>query len=200
MPGTDLNIISGTSFHVNGLTLVPSSDFTLNNISLTKNNRNTNYIGHPTIARYYKFSNTTNPFDGIASVYYQDEELNGGTSANLNLEIHNGINWNISSLDQNDFFNKVVTSQKFSNSLNEITLADLSIIPSLKVIGNPITNGILKFKINTESTVSLYSFEGLPIWSKKLQPGIYNEPVSNLFAGSYVLKANQLSQTVLIIK
>ena len=41
--GTPMTINGGTPFSVGGLVLNPSSDFTLNNISITKNEKVTNY-------------------------------------------------------------------------------------------------------------------------------------------------------------
>jgi len=56
--GTPMTINGGTPFSVSGLVITPSSDFTLNNISITKNEKVTNYLGQSTLARVYEFSNT----------------------------------------------------------------------------------------------------------------------------------------------
>ena len=196
---TPMTINGGTSFSVSGLVLIPSSDFTLNNISVTKNENVTNYIGQSTVSRVYKFSNTTNPFVGEAGIRYQAQELNRGNYADLKLQVHNGNNWLVVPLKTNDIFNHNTQSQAFSQSLNEIVLTDNAFTPTLNVLGNPVNNGVLRFAINADSEVSLYSFEGALLWTKKYLVGTYSVDVSHLTSGTFMLRANQLSRTVLIV-
>jgi len=197
--GTPMTINGGTSFSVSGLVLTPSSDFTLNNISVTKNEKVTNYIGQSTVSRVYKFSNTTNPFVGEAGIRYQAQELNSGNYVNLKLQVHNGNNWSVVPLKTNDVYNHNTQSQSFSQSLNEIVLTDNAFTPTLNVLGNPVNNGVLRFAINADSEVSLYSFEGALLWTKKYVVGTYSVDVSHLTSGTFMLRANQLSRTVLIV-
>jgi len=196
---TPMTINGGTQFSVSGLVLTPSTDFTLNNISITKNEKVTNYLGQSTVSRVYKFSNTTNPFVGEAGIRYQAQELNSGNYANLKLQVHNGNNWSVVPLMTNDVYNHTTQSQAFSQSLNEITLTDNTFTPTLNVLGNPVNNGVLRFAINADSEVSLYSFEGALLWSKKFLVGTYSVDVSHLTSGTFMLRANQLSRTVLIV-
>jgi hypothetical protein len=198
--GTPMTINGGTPFSVGGLVLNPSSDFTLNNISITKNEKVTNYLGQSTVARVYKFSSTTNPFIGEAGIRYQAQELSSGNYANLKLQVHNGNNWSVVPLKTIDINNHTTQSQVFSQSLNEIALTDNAFTPTLIIMGNPVTNGILKFAINADSDVSFYSFEGTLLWNKKYLTGKYSVEVPNLASGTYMLKANQLTQTVMIVK
>ena len=198
--GTSLNINSGTPFSVSGLVLTPAADFTLNNISISKNLKATNYLGHSTITRVYTFSHTSNPFTGVAGIQYQAQELSSGNYANLKMELHNGNHWLALPLSTNDVSAHTTQSHQFSQSLNEITLTDNLFPPSLTILGNPVSNGVLKFAINTASEVRFYSFNGLLLWSKQYVAGTYTVQVPNLASGTYLLKANQLSQTVLIIK
>ena len=197
--GTPMTINGGTPFSVNGLVLTPSSDFTLNNISITKNEKVTNYLGQSTLARVYKFSNTTNPFIGEAGIQYQAQELSSGNNANLKLQVHNGNNWSVVPLKINDVNNRTTQSQVFSQSLNEIALTDNVFTPTLTIIGNPVSNRVLKFSINADSDVSFYSFEGILLWNKKYLVGTHSVEVSNVTSGSYMLRANQLMRTVLIV-
>jgi hypothetical protein len=196
---TPMTINGGTQFSVSGLVLTPSSDFTLNNISITKNEKVTNYIGQSTVSRVYKFSNTTNPFIGEAGIRYQAQELKSGNHADLKLQVHNGNNWSVVPLRVNDANNQNTQSQLFSQSLNEITLTDNAFTPTLNVLGNPVSNGILRFAINADSEVRLYSFEGALLWSKKYVVGTYSVDVSHLTSGNFMLRANQLTRTVLIV-
>jgi len=197
--GTPMTINGGTPFSVGGLVLNPSSDFTLNNISITKNEKVTNYLGQSTVARVYKFSSTTNPFVGEAGIRYQAQELTSGNNANLKLQVHNGNNWSVVPLKTNDVNNRTTQSQVFSQSINEIALTDKAFTPTLTIIGNPVSNGVLKFAINADSDVSFYSFEGILLWNKKFLVGTHSVEVSNVTSGSYMLRANQLMRTVLIV-
>ena len=197
--GTPMTINGGTPFSVNGLVLTPSSDFTLNNISITKNEKVSNYLGQSTLARVYKFSNTTNHFIGEAGIRYQAQEQSSGNNANLKLQVHNGNNWSVVPLKINDVNNRTTQSQVFSQSLNEIALTDNVFTPTLTIIGNPVNNGVLKFAINADSDVSFYSFEGILLWNKKYLVGTHSVEVSNVTSGSYMLRANQLMRTVLIV-
>jgi len=197
--GTPMTINGGTPFSVGGLVLNPSSDFTLNNISITKNEKVTNYLGQSTVARVYKFSSTTNLFIGEAGIRYQEQELSSRNYANLKLQVHNGNNWSVVPLKTNDVYNHTTQSQVFSQSLNEIVLTDNAFTPTLTIIGNPVNNGVLRFAINADSEVSLYSFEGALLWSKKYAVGTYSVDVSHLTSGTFMLRANQLTRTVLIV-
>jgi hypothetical protein len=196
---TPMTIFGGTAFSVSGLVLTPSSDFTLNNISITKNEKVTNYLGQSTVSRVYKFSNTTNPFEGEAGIHYQAQELNSGNTSNLKLQVHNGNNWSVVPLRVNDVYNQTTQSQLFSQSINEITLTDNAFTPTLIIIGNPVSNGLLRFAINADSEVRLYSFEGALLWSKKYVVGTHTVDVSHLTSGTFMLRANQLIRTVLIV-
>jgi hypothetical protein len=200
MLGTNMTITAGTPFYVNGLTLKPATDFTLNNISVTKNEKVTNYLGQATLSRVYKFSNTTSPYIGEASIYYNQHELRSGNNDNLKLELHNGISWTGIPLKINDVNNHYTQSQQFAQSINEITLGEMEFTPTLTIIGNPIINGILKFNINTDSDVSLYSFEGVLVFRKKYLAGIHVVEVPQLYSGTYMLRANELTKTVIIVK
>jgi len=197
--GTSMTINGGTPFSVSGLALTPSSDFSLNNISITKNEKLTNYLGQSTVARVYKFSNTTNPFIGEAGIRYQAQELKSGNYADLKLQVHNGNNWSVVPLRVNDVNNYSTQSQAFSQSLNEIVLTDNAFTPTLTIIGNPVNNGVLRFAINADSEVSFYSFEGALLWTKKFLSGTYIVDVSHLTSGTFMLRANQLTRTVLIV-
>jgi hypothetical protein len=194
-----MTINGGTPFSVSGLALTPSSDFSLNNISVTKNEKATNYLGQSTVARVYKFSNTTNPFIGEVGIRYQAQELNNGNSDDLKLQVHNGNNWSVVSLRVNDVNNYSTQSQAFSQSLNEIVLTDNAFTPTLNVIGNPVKNGVLRFAINADSEVSLFTFEGSLLWNRKYAEGTYSVDVSHLTSGTFMLRANQLTRTVLIV-
>ena len=76
-PGTDITIVSGTTFRVDSLTLTPSADFTLSNNTLSKATTAVHSGGIPYIARVYQFAGNTNSFTGTVQINYTDgAELN----------------------------------------------------------------------------------------------------------------------------
>lgn len=124
-PGTDLVIKPGTVFFADNIILTPAADFTLSNISLSRNT----IVSHPVlntyIARVYQFSASTNPFSGSIQINYQDgAELNGLSESDLQLNIHNGLSWQAFASTTNDVVNNYVLTTSLSGlQLNELTLA-----------------------------------------------------------------------------
>jgi hypothetical protein len=97
--GSDANslfIKSGETFNYEGLTLSPSSNFTLSNTTLTRTDARTitpapsgNYA-----ARYFSFSNTTSAFSGTVRISYSGATLLPLLAGSLELNIRtNGTNW-----------------------------------------------------------------------------------------------------------
>lgn len=124
-PATDLVIKTGTPFFADNIVFTPSADFTLSNISLSRNINLTNPANNVNIARVYKFSGNTNAFSGSIQINYQDgAELNGLEENTLQLNIHNGTTWNFYASTANDVVNNYVPTNSLSAVLlNELTLA-----------------------------------------------------------------------------
>lgn len=122
---TDLVIKSSTPFFADNIIFTSSSDFTLNNISLSRNTTIANPASNVHIARVYKFSGNTNPFTGSIRINYQDgAELNGLDENSLELNIYNGMAWQLYNKTSNDeVINYVLTTSFSSIQLNELTLA-----------------------------------------------------------------------------
>src|SRR6188768_3688082 len=126
--GASLTIQNGTQFHAHGLTLIPSADFILSNVLLSKSATTIHPPGNNYISRVYQFSNTTNAFSGSVRIDYTDgAELNGIPEAALTLNIHNGTNWAAYPASTRDASNNYVLTNGLSGiTLNELTLADQS--------------------------------------------------------------------------
>jgi hypothetical protein len=93
-PGASLTIQNGTQFHADGLTLIPSADFILSNVVLSRSATPIHPPGNTHISRVYQLSNTSNAFSGSIQIDYTDgAELNGIPETALTLNIHNGTNW-----------------------------------------------------------------------------------------------------------
>ena len=127
-PGASLTIQNGAQFHADGLTLMPSADFILSNVVLSRSATTIHPPGNNYISRVYQFSNTSNAFSGSVQINYNDgAELNGLAEEFLTLNIHNGTNWAAyPPITRDDINNFVLTAGLSGITLNELTLADLS--------------------------------------------------------------------------
>lgn len=125
--GTSLFIKSGTIFSADSLTLTPSADFTLSNMSLSKDITVTRSTLNSYIARVYIFSSITNAFTGSVQINYLDgAELRGIAETALTINVDNGTNWNAFTTASRDITNNYVISNLSAVTLNELTLADVA--------------------------------------------------------------------------
>ena len=123
-PGASLTIQNGAQVHGDGLTLIPSIDFILSNVILSRSATIIHTQVNPYISRVYQFSNTSNGFSGSIQINYTDAELNGLAEADLTLNIHNGTNWAQFPASFRDAdLNYVLTNGISGITLNELTLA-----------------------------------------------------------------------------
>lgn len=126
-PGTDITIVSGTTFRVDSLTLTPSADFTLSNNTLSKATTAVHTTGIPYIARVYQFAGNTNFFSGTVQINYTDgAELNSIPENELSLNVHNGTLWSAFPATTRDASNNFVLTNNVAAVLNELTLARTS--------------------------------------------------------------------------
>ncbi|MEK7226422.1 MAG: hypothetical protein AAB221_12190, partial [Bacteroidota bacterium] len=89
--GTDLTIKAGTTFHADGLMLIPSADFVISNNTLSRSATIIHSSYNNYISRVYQFASNTNAYNGDIWIYYQDgAELNGIPENFLTLNMHNG--------------------------------------------------------------------------------------------------------------
>ena len=121
--GTSMLIKSGTSFTADNMTLLPSADFTLTNVNLSKNATVTNSTSATYVSRVYKFSATTPSYSGTIRINYLVGELNSLTESSLQVNVHNGIAWNPYTSATNDATNHYVVSNAVASlPLNEIAV------------------------------------------------------------------------------
>ena len=121
-PGTDFNVVPGTIVSMENLQLTPSANFTLSGVALDKTTTTTNISVIPTIAKYYKFSGTTNAYSGEVLFTYLDAELNSFTESSLKLLYHNGTAWFFDDNGTNSPSANAVTSNLSGIPLNELSL------------------------------------------------------------------------------
>lgn len=77
-----LAIHGETIFFVDGLTMVPSADFTINNMSVEKQPAMIHWPRHSSIQGIFRFSKPI-LFEGSVAVNYRDSELSGNKPASL---------------------------------------------------------------------------------------------------------------------
>ncbi|SMC98234.1 gliding motility-associated C-terminal domain-containing protein [Pedobacter nyackensis] len=75
-------VLEGTVFHTEGLTLVPSKDWGMNNLSINKQLQTVIWPKFNSIQRVYRFSRAAN-FQGELALNYENVELNGNDAKNL---------------------------------------------------------------------------------------------------------------------
>lgn len=127
--GTDLTLAAGTVFTVDGITFLPTNNYILNGITLSR----TTTIAHPAatgthISRVYQFSDVTPPFTGTIQINYQPSELNGLTESLLLLNVHDGNSWQALTSTTNDAINHYVLTTLSDKSLNELTLTSITTV------------------------------------------------------------------------
>ena len=88
---TTFEISANETFHTNGLTLVPSSAFDLDGLSISKNTTLTfpATSGASAVSRSYLFSANSPSYSGTLQINYLDAELNGLTESTLETNNYN---------------------------------------------------------------------------------------------------------------
>jgi hypothetical protein len=123
--GNEMMIAAGERVSFDGLVLNPSSNFTLQANTLTRNTTITRPAANPTsaILRTYYFANNTAAFTGIIRFYYTDAELNGATESLLVTNVQNGSNWtNVTASSRDGSANYIEAQTNSYAGLREITL------------------------------------------------------------------------------
>jgi hypothetical protein len=199
--GSNLTILSGTTFSSDGLMLIPSADFILSNTTLSKSATVIHKPFNNFISRVYQFSSISNPFSGTIKINYADgAELNGIQKSILSLNIFNGTAWIPYVATTRDTINNfVLTTGLNAVTLNEVTLATWGVaVMPITIIGNPVTNGILTIRVNTAADLSIFASDGKLVWLGKVDAGIQNIDVSRLAKGVYFIKVNSSTKKIII--
>lgn len=127
-----LVIKSGETFSYDGLSLTPSSDFTLSNTTLTRTDAQS-ITPTPTasyISRYFSFSSTTPAFAGTIRFSYAGATLSPLSAGSLELNIRaNATQWvNIPGTDNGSSY--VEANLTVARNLNTLTLgSDIAPLP-----------------------------------------------------------------------
>lgn len=129
--GETLFTKSGETLHADGLTLYPSTDFTITDNELNRNSSAFHTLPTTYVERVFRFTATTPAFTGTMEVNYLDDELNTLPELGLKTVVHNGTAWQLINTTDNSTLSNYVLSASVNNLLlNEITLASsLSTLP-----------------------------------------------------------------------
>ena len=91
-------IQSGTTFFVDSLVLIPSTNTTVSNTDLTKSYSSvTGPGGALSITRVYNFSTALPTYNGEVGIFYDDAELAGNPEASLQVAYRTGSTWTTTS-------------------------------------------------------------------------------------------------------
>src|SRR5206468_88072 len=116
--------------------LVPSASYTIKGVnSQTRTATPIHALPSATISRVFHYASILTAYSGAITIYYRDAELNSIPETNLTLNIYDGSNWiaYTGNVTRNNIQN-FVTTTGFSNiSLNELTLANTTSTPGLRV-------------------------------------------------------------------
>jgi hypothetical protein len=66
------------------------------------------------------------------------------------------------------------------------------------IIGNPVTNDVLAVQVNVSINLALYTADGKLLWQEQVSAGTKTIDVSQYAKGTYLLKANNTAQKVVI--
>ena len=123
-----MTVKANEALSFDGLTITPSSDFTLTSTTLSRTDATT-ITPAPVgtyIKRYFSFSSTTPSFSGTIRFSYSGADLNGIAESDLRLNIRtNGTLWT-SQTDVPNTTNDYVESASISSTLNTLTLASVA--------------------------------------------------------------------------
>jgi hypothetical protein len=161
--GSNIVIKGGATLYVGGLTLNPSSDFTITS-TLNRTTAISNPHPDPTVARAYQFANTTNAYSGTIRIHYQDAELNGLPEANLAVSVYNGTLWQSFVTASKDVTSNYVVSNSFSGvPLKEVTLVSPPTILPISFLNAAAfrrTGGVqVNWKVGDQTSTNAYEVE-----------------------------------------
>ena len=156
VPGSTIDIVAGSVLSVDGLEVIPTTNFSLN-ASITKSTTLNNSDAFPFIPRVYQFSQTTNPFSGAIKINYETSELSnlGFTESTLKILYHDGTSWAIDNSSTNDAtLNTTLSSSLLAKPLNEL-ISGICLTSSSSIA----------MKLANQTTVAKFLSTNLHTWS-----------------------------------
>ncbi len=116
-----LTLKSNAYIHVSGLTILPSSDYSITDTKLSKLLTTSNTI-NSSINRSYYFTKTIPSFSGSIKIAYSDSELNSLNENGLYLRLFDGNNWEEQTTTNTDTTQNNLTATVNNKTISELTL------------------------------------------------------------------------------
>ena len=163
-PDKDLYITTGSIFTLGGLSLTPSSDFTMRDVRVDRSATVNHTLPTVYVSDVYHFSKTGDPFSGLIRFAYNDADLNGLDESALTVAIHDGSQWEKEDVGSHDATNNYIISVPVSGkAISELTLTEaFAILPlhwgqaKAKRVGNQF---LIEWETSQEQDISHFSVE-----------------------------------------
>ncbi|MFO0414720.1 MAG: hypothetical protein ACK50E_03635 [Bacteroidota bacterium] len=116
------------------------------------------------------------------------------TSAEVTYEyIHNALSRG------NNFYRIISTDAAGIKNISKVvSLNHMAYENFLRLYANPVTDGMLRFNVEESGIVEIMNSGGQIIWSKRIDRGFHQIPVSQYSKGNYWLKAGNMQELIQI--
>ena len=103
-----------------------------------------------------------------------------------------------STLSRGNNFYRIISTDAAGNRniSNVVALQHMVDQNLLRVYANPVTDGILRFNVEEAGVVEIMNSGGQRIWSKRVEPGFHQIPVSQYGKGNYWLKTGNVQEFI----
>ena len=194
-----LNIISGTTFSLDNVVLIPTKNYVLQNNVFESRNMITKFPNGNAMTKSYYFSEDPQPFSGIMEVRYKDYELNGLNEKSLAIQLYDNIAWNgIESNKIDSKGNAIESKSMYSVMPKEITLGDKNALGDFIILNNPATYKVLNIQVNTPLELNLFSIDGKLLVKQYFQIGIQHINLNQYAHATYLLSSGRLTKKFIL--
>jgi len=194
-----LNIISGTTFSLDNIVLIPTKNYAFQNNVFDSRNMVTKFPNGNAMTKAYYFSEDPQPFSGIMEVRYKDYELNGLNEKSLAIQLYDNIVWNgIESNKRDSKGNAIESKSMYSVMPKEITLGDKDALGDFIILNNPTTNKVLTIQVNKPLELNLFSIDGKLLIKKYFQVGIQHVNLNQYAHATYLLSSGRLTKKIIL--
>lgn len=193
-----LNINSGGTLNVSGLELKPSSDYTINEIQVSKELTAVSLSDTESMEKVYTLDADIENFTGSITYNYNDSEMNNLTH-DASIYIYDSSSSSWSEYSDTDSAEFTVTSV-FTDPLqiNQVTVGatnslsvDDAMAKGIKIYPNP-SSSVVKIDYSGDLQLTLFNLLG----QKLLSSSSKTINISNLDKGTYILRAKYSNNTI----
>jgi gliding motility-associated-like protein len=116
-----ITLKSNSSIHIDGITITPSTDYSISDTKISKLTTTSNTIDN-SINRSYYFSKTIPSFSGSLKIAYSDSELNALNEDDLYLKLFDGNNWEKQTTSTLNTTQNILNAAVNNKIISELTL------------------------------------------------------------------------------